>query len=147
MTFPSKSHERLDVLSGIWDTTITMLDEAGQDGDVTRATDAYRWTGNGHFLLHDVDASLGGTAVQSVEVIAVDGASGCYSTRSYDADGGINDFTAALSDHDWTMIGNVQRFVGRFGDDWQTLTGQWEQRHYGHWSPLMKVSLRKRAGD
>ncbi len=39
MNFPSKLHEHLNVLAGIWDTTITLLNKDGSDGKVSHASD------------------------------------------------------------------------------------------------------------
>ena len=52
--------DRLNILAGIWDTTITMLNPDGSEGDVSKATDIYTWLPNGKFLQHDVDADMGG---------------------------------------------------------------------------------------
>ena len=121
---PQKSrgekHERLNVLLGTWDTTITMLNSDGSDGEVSKATDIYSWSPNGFFLLHDVDATMGGERFQSLEIIAVD-KDGRYATRSYDGDGSINDFIAELDGKDWRIKGELQRFSGSFSDDARNL--------------------------
>ena len=59
----------LNVLVGTWDTTITMLNPDGAAGDVSSAIDAYAWSPNGFFLMHDVDATMGGQRLQSLEII------------------------------------------------------------------------------
>jgi hypothetical protein len=141
----SNDRDRLNILIGTWDTTITLLNPDGSEGEKSPVTDAYEWSPNGHFLYHDVDATMGGKRMQSLEIIAPR-EDGRYQTRSYDADGSINDFTAALDGRAWTIDGEVQRFRGTFSEDGQTLTGGWEQRgDDGGWSPLMTVVLKKRA--
>ena len=135
---------QLDILVGVWDTTITPLQPDGSPGEATRAIDAYQWSANGLFLQHDVDANRGGERVLSMEILAVEPETGRYVTRSYDADGSMNDFAAELDGQNWRLIGEEQRFSGAFSPDGQRLEGEWEQRGDAGWTRLMHVSLRKR---
>lgn len=135
---------QLDILVGVWDTTITPVQPDGSAGEASLATDAYRWSANGLFLLHDVDANMAGERVQSMEILAVEPDSGRYVTRSYDADGSMNDFLAELDGQNWRLTGEEQRFSGAFSTDYQRLEGEWEQRSGTAWTPLMRVRLRKR---
>ena len=137
---------RLDILVGVWDTTITPIGVDGSPGQPSQAIDAYAWSANGLFLQHDVDATMDGQRVRSMEILAVEPDTGRYITRSYDADGSLNDFVAELDGHVWRLIGAQQRFSGAFSPDGQQLSGQWEQRGDAGWAPLMRVALRKRAG-
>lgn len=133
----------LAALVGDWTTTITMLEADGTAGAVSRASDIYRWSANGRFVEHHVDAEMDGTRIRSLEVIALDPAGQGYVTRSYDPDGSFSDFTAVLEGRSWQITGEVQRFRGNFSEDGGTLTGQWEQQADGRWSPLMTVTLRR----
>lgn len=136
---------RLDILVGTWDTTITLLAADGSPGAVSTAVDRYDWMANGHFLLHDVDAIIEGQHILSMEVIALADTGTGYATRSYDADGSINDFSAERDGNDWRITGRDQRFAGAFSADGKTLAGRWEQRHGTEWRPLMTVTLVKRS--
>jgi hypothetical protein len=145
MTFDLEARRRsLDILVGVWDTTITPIGPDGSSGRPSQATDAYVWSANGLFLQHDVDASMDGQRVQSMEILAVEPETGRYATRSYDADGSMNDFVAELDGRTWRLIGEQQRFSGSFSPDGLELTGEWEQRGNAGWAPLMRVVLRKR---
>ncbi|KQU97310.1 DUF1579 family protein [Devosia sp. Root105] len=135
----------LDVFVGTWDTTITLLDQDGTEGAISKATDTYGWMANGHFLLHDVDAEIDGQHILSMEVIALDDSGPGYATRSYDADGSTSDFIAELSGEQWCITGSHQRFDGSFSADRDTLTGRWEQRDGSEWHPLMTVRLIRRS--
>jgi hypothetical protein len=135
----------LAVLIGAWDTTITMLNPGGSDGDSSSATDIYEWSANGHFIEHRVDAMMGGKRIQSLEVIAAEPSTHVWLTHSYDPDGTVNAFTADIRDRTWLLNGDTQRFTGQFSADGRELKGQWEQREHSVWSPLMTVRLRKRA--
>ena len=126
---------------GVWDTTITPLLPDGSPGAPSRATDAYKWSAIGLFLQHDVDANMAGERVLSMEILAVEPDSGRYVTRSYDADGSMNDFVAELDGQNWRLTGEEQRFSGAFG---QRLEGEWKQRSDAGWTRLMRISLRKR---
>jgi hypothetical protein len=137
---------RLDILVGTWDTTITPITADGSPGQSSQATDAYAWSANGLFLQHDVDATMDGQRILSMEILAVEPGTGRYVTRSYDADGSMNDFAAELDGNIWRLIGAQQRFSGAFSPDGQRLAGEWEQRTDAGWRPLMRVALRKRAG-
>jgi hypothetical protein len=145
MPTPSEHLAPLGILIGTWDTTIVPANPDGSDGAPSQAIDVYEWSPNGQFLYHTVDAMMGGERVQSMEVAAAEPSSGRYVTHSYDADGSVNRFSATLSDRAWRLTGEAQRFSGQFNADGTVLTGYWEQRtDAGSWSPLMKVTLRKR---
>ena len=135
---------QLDILVGVWDTTITPIEQDGSLGEPMPAVDAYRWSANGLFLQHNVDAQMGGQRMQSMEILAVEPETGRYVTRSYDADGSMNDFVAELDGREWRLSGQAQRFSGAFSPDGQRLDGEWEQRGDAGWSRLLRVSLRKR---
>jgi hypothetical protein len=147
--FPSDKHERLDVLSGTWDTSIEMLKRDGTPtGELGKATDTYSWSANGHFLVHEVDARMGGRNIRSLEIIAVDKDGDHYVTRSYDADGSINDFLMELNSDQLRITGRLQRFWGSFADSHQTLMGRWQYRRdeMSEWLPLVGVVLTRRTG-
>jgi len=88
---------------------------------------------------------MGGERVQSMEILAAEPSTGTWLTHSCDADGSVNSFTATLRDHTWLLTSDTQRFTGQIDEPGTELTGQWEQRSHSHWSPLMKVTLRKRS--
>ena len=135
---------QLDILVGVWDTTITPIGPDGAAGEPSRAIDSYAWSANGLFLQHDVDATMDGQRILSMEILAVDPDTGRYTTRSYDADGTMNDFLAELDGRHWRLIGERQRFAGTLSADALELAGEWEQRGIKGWAPLMRVMLRKR---
>jgi hypothetical protein len=135
---------QLDILVGTWDTTITPIAADGSPGQSSQATDAYAWSANGLFLQHDVDATMDGQRILSMEILAVEPDTGRYTTRSYDADGSINDFLAEREGNAWRLTGEQQRFAGTFSTDGLQLAGAWEQRGATGWTPLMRVVLRKR---
>jgi hypothetical protein len=141
--FHSEHHRRLNVLAGAWDTTITMME--GAEAGTSRATETYAWMPNGHFLVHEVDAMMGDRHVQSMEIFGVDVATGDFFSRSYDPDGSTNDFASSIDGLDYTIIGEVQRFTGRFGEDGRTLRGEWKQRVGDGWRPFVRVVLVKRS--
>ena len=102
----------LEILIGVWDTTITPINPDGSLGVPSQAVDAYQWSANGLFVQHDVDASMDGQRVLSMEILAVEPDTGRYVTRSYDADGSMNDFVAELDGRNWRLVGAEQRFSG-----------------------------------
>lgn len=139
----SARRRQLEILVGVWDTTITPIEADGTAGAPSQAIDSYQWSANGLFLTHDVDANMAGERVQSMEILGID-PDGRYVTRSYDADGSMNDFVAELDGRNWRLIGQEQRFSGAFSADGQRLEGEWEQHSGTGWVPLMRVALHKR---
>ena len=143
--FHSEHHARLNMLAGLWDTVITMLGPDGSEGESSQATDNYTWMPNGHFLVHEVDATMAGKPVQSMEIFGVDSATGAFFSRSYDADGSVNDFTARIVQRQFSIDGQSQRFAGTFSQDGRTMRGEWKQLAEGQWLPFVRIVLTKRA--
>ena len=144
MTKPTAKHRALNVLAGKWITqgTIRATDDAASSE--MRAIDLYEWLHGGFFMLHKVDALIGGTISQSIEVIGYDEAQACYVTRSYDDQGTSDGFTAWLEGRAWSIDGEKVRFRGAFNAGGSVLAGTWEQRSgQGRWSPWMDIELRK----
>ena len=144
MTKPSAKHRALNVLAGKWIThgTIRATDDAAPSQ--MRAIDRYEWLPGSFFMLHKVDALIGGTASQSIEVIGYDAQQACYVTRSYDDQGTSDGFTARLEGLAWSIDGEQVRFKGAFDADGSVLAGTWEQcSGEGRWSPWMDIELRK----
>ena len=109
-----------------------------------RAIDRYQWLPGGFFMLHTVDALIGGEASQSIEVIGYDAEQGCYVSRSYDDRGASDRFTARLENRAWAIDGLKVRFRGAFEARGTVLAGIWEQLRDGNqWQPWMDIELRK----
>jgi Protein of unknown function (DUF1579) len=144
LTKPSAEHLALGVLAGKWITqgTIRAIKDAAAF-DV-RAIDQYEWLPGGFFMLHTVDALIGGSVSQSIELIGYDAEQDCYVTRSYDDQGTSDGFTAHLDGRAWSIDGAKVRFRGAFDADGAVLGGIWEKRSgQARWSPWMDIELRK----
>lgn len=134
----------LDILAGTWNTAGDLLATPTSPTLRLVATDTYRWLPGKHFLLHDVDARLGEHVTRSLEVIGLNGAGGGYATRSYDDQGGIEDFMATLIGRRWQIFGETVRFDGGFSENGAVLSGTWEQRAPGaEWARWMTIELRR----
>ena len=95
-------------------------------------------------MLHNVDALIGTTVSQSIEVIGYDAQQACYVARSYDDQGASDGFTAQLEGRAWSIDGEKVRFKGAFNPSGSVLAGTWEQRsNHGQWNPWMDIELRK----
>ena len=141
---PSAAHRALDVFAGRWVTRGTIHATADAPAAELLAIDRYEWLPGGFFLLHHVDARLGGVAARSLEVIGHDPARGCYVSRSYDDRGGSEEFTARLDGLAWSIDGASVRFRGGFTDGGDRLAGRWERRdESGAWVAWMDIELRK----
>ena len=144
MTKPTAKHRALGVLAGKWITQGTIRATEYAAPSEMRAIDRYEWLPGGFFLLHKVDALIGSTVSQSIEVIGYDAKQACYVTRSYDDHGTSDGFTARLKGRAWSIDGEKVRFKGAFDASGLVLAGTWEQRSgKGRWSPWMDIELRK----
>jgi hypothetical protein len=144
MTKPTAKHGALSVFAGRWITqgSIRATDESAPVE--MRAIDRYEWLPGGFFMLHKVDALIGGAVLQSIEVIGYDAQQVCYVTRSYDDQGTSDGFTAQLKARAWSIDGEKVRFRGAFDASGLVLAGTWAQRSSrGRWNPRMDIELRK----
>src|SRR4029450_13024817 len=97
-----------------------------------------------------VDARVGDEHVEGAEIVGWDPARGAYVTQYFGSDG-PNACGASLAVADgalvWTMRSKQDRFTGRFSDDGNTLTGDWEQLDDGeNWQPGREVKLPRLPG-
>ena len=146
MTKPTAKHRALGVLAGKWITQGTIRATEHAASSEMRAIDRYEWLPGGFFMLHKVDALIGGTVSQSIEVIGYDAKQACYVRRSYDNQGASDGFTARLKGRAWSIDGEKVRFRGAFDAGGSVLAGTWDQRSSeGRWSPWMEIELRKVA--
>ena len=144
MTKPIAKHRALGVCAGKWITQGTIRATYDAAPSEMRAIDRYEWLPGGFFMIRKVDALIGGTVSQSIEVIGYDVKQACYATRSYDDQGKSDGFTARLNGRAWLVDGEKVRFRGAFDVGGSALAGIWEQRSgRGRWSPWMDIELRK----
>lgn len=143
-TKPTAKHLALSVLAGKWITHGTIRATGDAKSSELSAIDQYEWLPGGFFMLHTVDALIGGTVSQSIEVIGYDAKQSCYVTRSYDDQGTSEGFTALLAGRAWSIDGEKLRFRGEFDAEGSVLAGTWEQCS-GHvrWSAWMDIELRR----
>jgi hypothetical protein len=130
----------LEILAGHWDTTGTVIGEKSP----FEAVDIYEWMPGGYFLLHHVEAEMGGAEVRALEVIGADPGGSGYVTWSFDNSGGALTYRAQLDGRKWSIDGEAERFRGEVSPDGRTLEGQWSQKRGGQWVPWMDIALRKR---
>ena len=138
MTDP-KPPKELDILVGHWKTSGTMID----DGSTFEATDIYEWMAGGFFLLHHVEARMGGADVRTLEVIGANPGGNGYRSWSFDNAGGAATYQERLEDRKWSIDGDTERFRGEVSADGKTLEGRWSQKRDGGWVPWMDIVLRK----
>jgi hypothetical protein len=132
-------------LVGTWLTQGVMLSSSGEAESALTFVDRYAWLPGGHFLAHTITGELGGSALQGLEVIGYDGK--VLRATSYDSQGLVSHYTARLRGKSWTMLGERERFAGRFDRSGRQLEGRWERRAArGLWRPMMDIVL-TRVGD
>lgn len=141
MTDAATEMKSLSPFVGIWNTEGKIRATEGADEQTMVATDIYEWLPGKCFLLHRVDARMGGEITRSTEVIGWDADVGKLFSTSYDAQGGTARFHCALDGRDWKIDGPGIRFRGAFDKDWNKLTGTWAMESDGSSSPWMDISL------
>ena len=148
---PGTEHTRLAALVGRWRTEGWTSETAELPGVRIEALDTYEWLPGRFALLHTVDARVGEEHVEGAEIIGWEPARGAYVTQYFGSDG-PNAYEASLAVENgglvWTMRSEVDRFTGRFSDDGNTLTGEWERRDGEKgWQPWMEVTLTRLADE
>ena len=125
---------------GKWSTTIAMTE--GSKTSTHHATDTYRWALGEQFIFHDVEGTMGGQPVETLEIVSAKGSRN-FDLRAYDNSGAIEDYVASLDGRDWHIDGDSLRFRGAFSGDWKTLSGNWERRSGDEWEHWLTVTLEK----
>lgn len=143
---PGPEMRRLEAFAGRWTTEGEIRGTADAPAVRFTAVDTYEWMPGGFFLLHHVDARMGGGELKALEVIGYDAATGTYPMRSFDSLGNTGTHQASVRDGVWTFQGDAERFTGRFSADGGTITGLWERSDDGAtWVPWMDVTLTRDA--
>lgn len=141
---PNSALARLNVFVGTWKTEGLIKSSPSGPAAKLKATDTYEWLPGGFFLIHHVDGFMGEEEVKTIEIIGYDASSRMYSTHSYDNRGNIGVYQANLLGADWTIMGKSERFTGKFSDDGNTLSGNWELSGDGEsWDSWMEIKLSK----
>jgi hypothetical protein len=141
---PGPEHEALQIFVGTWNTEGEIEATSTEPGSRLKARDTYEWLPGGFFLLHRVEGCMGTTDVQSLEIIGYDATSRRYFTHSFDNYGVASAYQALLADDSWTILGDSERFLGRFNDDGTALSGTWERlADDSTWIPWMTITLTK----
>lgn len=142
MSAPTPGHRALDAFVGTWRTEGVVRATPDAPAFPFTAVDRYAWMEGGFFLLHDVDARMGGESLKALEVISHDPATDTYPMRSYDSRGNTGAHEGRLRGGTWTFTGATERFTGAFSADGATFSGLWERSADGEaWEPWMDVTL------
>jgi hypothetical protein len=138
----SANLEHLSIFCGVWNTEGEIAATEDAPAMTLLATDIYEWLPGRHFLLHRVDARMGGAASRSIEIYSYDPKRNAYLSRSYDDQGVTEEFRANLAGRKWTITGENLRFSGEFATTRNKLAGRWEKRAgRARWTALMDIQL------
>jgi hypothetical protein len=133
----------LQLLVGTWRTDGHLVGATPGPKTTLSAVDRYEWLPGLELLAHYVSGHLGKTSVASFEVWRYDRRRREYESTSFDENGVKTTFEGRLRNRSWTIVGKSQRFNGAFAKDGLTLSGTWDQRSRGRWSPWLTITLRK----
>ena len=122
--------KRLEVLVGEW------VVEAEFPGlEVPPGRSVFEWSLDGQFLVQRSEAP--NPVPDSMSIIAVDPETGAYTQHYFDSRGVVRTYAMAFDGEVWQLLRETpdfspldfrQRFVGRIGDDGDTIRGAWEKR-------------------
>jgi hypothetical protein len=127
--------DRLDILVGKWqiETSLEL------DPSLGPARTTFEWTLDRTFLLHRSEVPMV-AAPDSLAIIATDPDSGAYTYHYFDTRGVVRVYEMELDDELWTLertkadfseLPFGQRYVGRFEEGGNRITGQWEKADAG----------------
>ena len=106
--------------------------DAAHEGPPARSR--FEWTLDRQFLLQRTEVPIP-DAPDSLSIVGVDPRTGQYTQHYYDSRGVARLYAMTFTDDVWTLTREVpdftpldfrQRFVGRFSQDRNTITGAWE---------------------
>ncbi|MHC3474037.1 hypothetical protein ACYF6T_35795 [Streptomyces sp. 7R007] len=141
--------KRLEVLVGEW---VVEADFPGVEAPPGRCV--FAWTLDGRFLVQRTEAP--DPAPDSMAVIAVDPETGGYAQHYYDSRGVVRLYAMTFADGEWRLLREApdfsplefrQRFVGRVGEDGDTIRGAWESapaEGASAWEPDFGLTYRRR---
>jgi hypothetical protein len=133
----------LTLLSGTWRTEGQLVGVKPGPRSNLIAVDRYERIPGLNSLAHYVAGHLGRKSVASFEIWSYVPSRGKYLSTSIDASGVASAFEGRLRGREWRIVGETQRFSGRFSADGSTLSGTWEQKSRRRWTPWMTITLRK----
>lgn len=137
-------YNHLDKFIGKWNTEGTVLPTTNNPELKIKGTDTYEWLPGGFFLLHKVDVFIGDDNNQTFEIIGFHKLSNHYTMQHYDNKGNSGCMTATFKEGVWNFLSYNLRFIGRFSNDENVLSGIWEQTTNGKtWKHFMEVKLIK----
>ena len=119
--------KNLDMLVGHWNVDVSLpLDPSA----VIHGQASFEWVEGGAFLLYrsQIDRA---EFPRATAMIGPDDSAGTYSMLYFDSRGVSRIYAMSLSNGIWKLWrkfpGFSQRFEGRFSDDYNTITSQWEK--------------------
>jgi hypothetical protein len=107
-----------------------------------RAVDTYRWLGGRSAVVHEVQARMGETMVNSLEIYTAAG--GDITSRNFDSTGAVSDYSARMTDAGWRVEGETERFSSSSISS-DTIEGLWQLKEDGSWVDWMTVRLERVA--
>lgn len=153
---PPEPHPGLAAIAGRWHATGTVLDEPPVS---ITGTDTYTVLPGGHFLLHEVDVTVGGQSVETIEMIGEREPGGAAMlARSYDSSGWVTVMRLQIDDDGvWRFSGGSDmappvhdtgktakeaavRSTLRIAPDRSEMAALWERTEDGrNWLPWMDM--------
>lgn len=133
---------KLDVFTGLWNTTGRVLATATEEELRIAGTDEYEWLGGGYFMLHRVHVTIGENPVRTLEVIGYDREAELYSTRFFDHQGNTGTYEATFADGVWTFTTEGARATLRIHPEGSRMEATWERlREGGAWERWMELEF------
>ncbi|WP_144661965.1 hypothetical protein [Paenarthrobacter nicotinovorans] len=122
---PEPALEQLNVLVGVWETTIPTAQTYGRT--------SFEWLEGGGFLIQRSTVQRP-EYPNAVSIIGTTGSDGAFQQHYFDSRGVARIYDMTLKDDVWTLFRDgpdwPQRFVGRFSEDRNTITARLERGTY-----------------
>lgn len=130
--------DNLQIFTGNWKT-----EGYTNSGLSIQSIDKYSWLNKRYFLIHTWESHLENDYVEGIEIIGYDNGLKKYFTQAFDSKGNNTKYTAELSNTNWRINGDTERFNGEFSANGNILSGEWEYLQDGKWVSWMQIVLTK----
>jgi hypothetical protein len=141
---PNAAVKRLEKLVGKWDMKITLPTNPPME---VAAWGTFELLEGGAFLAYRAEADRSDFP-KNRSIIGSDETLDRYTMLYYDSRGVSRIYQMSLDDEAWKLWRDdpdfPQRFIGKFGDDGNTITGAWEKSTDGlHWELDFNLTYRR----
>jgi hypothetical protein len=148
VTEPAEHLEPLRPVIGLWRTSGSILDESGGTTGRIVGTDRYTWRPDGHWIVHEVDVTMGEEHTEALELIGGrDEESGGWLMLAFDAADRPGRMTLTQQEPGLLLLqGDGLRSWLRPEVGPDQMTTLWEREVDGRWLPWLDMHFDRADG-